>query len=63
MTTRKALNGKSYTENLHVRFDEGEMATPKRRVIDGKVYFQQRGNTLANIIAALKSIEGIIDKM
>ena len=33
MTTRKALNGKPYAGNPHVRFDEGEVApaaTPRR---------------------------------
>ena len=40
MTTGKALNGKSYAGNPHVRFDEGEVAsaaTPRRGALLYKI--------------------------
>ena len=46
MTTGKALNGKPYAGNPHVRFDEGEVAsaaTPRRGSLLYKVYKYQFG--------------------
>ena len=52
MATGKALNGKSYAGNPHVRFDEGEVAsaaTPRR----GSLLYKKLIGVSAALFAAL----------
>ena len=59
MTTRKALNGKVYAGNSHVRFDEGEVAsatTPRR----GSLLYIKRNSFAASLSLAIVAIATLI---
>jgi len=53
MTTGKALNGKPYAGNPHVRFDEGEVASGQCRGVG--LYSTRKKEFVRGMLVALSS--------